>query len=312
MKQESPFAPEPGTMSISARLFWCVVFFGPAAYFGYHGDHLLAAVLIGGGVGAFSGFRMGVLSFLTSIASISAAIIYAPQFGMQYESNLATATGMTGLLNRCVSIAISGVLISMLVWFAIYMTVGRIVRNRPGLDRLNRFTGFTLGFAQGVLAIVLLVGGMLMIEPEQRERLAAAGIEAKDATVIHQAVFWTVKQVDNSVVGKYLRQYNPVTKIPQLNQIQQVQQTAVVLSDPSKINHIIGYPSIIQLQQRPDVQKAVQELRSDQSLNDILTSGKPMDRAAAMTLLQHPAVLNLVDQPGFMEEAAKAIKEAGL
>ena len=78
------------------------------------------------------------------------------------------------------------------------------------------------------------------------------------------------------------------------------------------MNDVFGHPSILNLQQRPEIQKAVAELRSDESINDILTSGKPMDRSAAMTLLNHPAVLNLVDQPGFMEHADKAMEAAGL
>lgn len=312
MKQKFPFETESSSMSLSVRLFWCVAFFGPAAYFGYQGEYLLAVILACAGIGAFSGFRVGMLSILTSVAAITAAIIYAPEIGMQYEQQVGETLGTTGLLNRCVSVAGVGIGISMLVWLVTYLTVGRIVRNRPGLVRMNRRGGFLIGYAQGAAAIVLLVGGFLVMEPIQRQRLAEANVAVEDYSMVHKAIFWTVDQTDASVIGPTIRKYNPIEKIPQLNQIQRVQRTAAVLADPAKMNDVIGHPSILQLQQRPEVQQAVADLRSDESINKILTSGKPMDRAAAMTLLNHPAVLNLVDQPGFLEEATKAIEEAGL
>ena len=299
-------------MSIPVRLFWCVAFFGPAAYFGYQGDYLLGAILACAGLGAFGGFRVGMLSMLTSVAAITAAIIYAPEIGMQYEQQISAKLGTTGLINRTVSVVGVGIGISFLVWLVTYLTVGRIVRNRTGLIRLNQRGGFVIGFAQGAAAIVLLVGGLLVMEPIQRQRLTEANIADEDQSMVHKAIFWTVDQVDASVIGPTLREYNPIENIPQLNQIQRVQRTAAVLADPAKMNSVIGHPSIIQLQERPEVRRAVAELRSDESINDILTSGQPMNRDAAMTLLNHPAVLNLVDQPGFLEEASKAINEAGL
>jgi hypothetical protein len=56
------------------------------------------------------------------------------------------------------------------------------------------------------------------------------------------------------------------------------------------------------------VRKAVDQLTSDPAIQQILRSGKKMDRSMAMTLMSHPAVMELVDQPGFLEQAAKAIE----
>lgn len=312
MKQQFPFDTEPRSMSLQARLFWCIAIFGPAIYFGYQGELIPAAILGCAGVGAFVGFRAGMLSILTSIVAITTAIVFAPEIGMQYELQIGSKLGTTGLLNRCISVAAVGIGISMLVWLAMHLTIGRAVRRRPGLIRMNQRGGFLIGFAQGALTVLLLVGGFLVMEPVQRQKLAEANVAEEDYTLVHRAMFWTVDQTDTSVIGPTIREYNPVERFPQINQIQRVQRTAAVLADPRKMNDVIGHPSILNLQQRPEIQKAVAELRSDESINDILTSGKPMDRSAAMTLLNHPAVLNLVDQPGFMEHADKAMEAAGL
>ncbi len=48
---------------------------------------------------------------------------------------------------------------------------------------------------------------------------------------------------------------------------------------------------------------------ADKKIKQILSAGKPLDRAAVMTLLQHPAVLELVDQPGFLAEASRVLEQ---
>jgi hypothetical protein len=115
-----------------------------------------------------------------------------------------------------------------------------------------------------------------------------------------------------SRVGPVLETYNPFTRVPQLNRIQEVQQSVRVLSDPAKIEGLLHHPSMEQLQRRPEVRQAMQKLNSDPEIKNILHSGRSMDRTMAMTLLSHPAVLELVDQPGFMEEAVKVMQATNL
>jgi hypothetical protein len=85
-----------------------------------------------------------------------------------------------------------------------------------------------------------------------------------------------------------------------------------VLSNPAKIDQLIHHPDITRLQERPEMKQAVDKLMSDPEITQILYSGKSIDRAGAMTLLNHPAVLELVDQPGFLEEANRIIDESDL
>jgi hypothetical protein len=72
----------------------------------------------------------------------------------------------------------------------------------------------------------------------------------------------------------------------------------------------LQHPSIQRLQQQPSVKQAVDRVNSDPKIREILDSNQPISRSAAMTLLSHPAVMNLVDQPGFLEEATQAIQES--
>ena len=53
---------------------------------------------------------------------------------------------------------------------------------------------------------------------------------------------------------------------------------------------------------------AFQKVIEDPEIRSALHSGRSMDRSMAMMLLNHPAVLELIDQPGFIESATKAIR----
>lgn len=301
-----------GVMSPLAKLFWASAFFGLSACFAYGGDYVASILMFAAGVGAFSGFRIGALSVLTSLVTITAIIVYGPSISIQYEEKLSQLIGTTGLLNRGVCIAIGAVVISFVVWLVVHFTIGRLVRRSPSLDKANRIAGFAIGSTQGMFAVVLLVGGILVMAPLQQRQMIQAGLVESELPTVSRLVMSANKHIDESPTGKLIARFNPFEKIPQLNQIDRFQRTASVLSDPAKINEVISHPSIQQLQNSDAVREAVNTLRRDEAIQSILYSGKAMDKSAAMTLLNHPAVLKLVDQPGFVEKANLAIQEIGM
>ena len=71
---------------------------------------------------------------------------------------------------------------------------------------------------------------------------------------------------------------------------------------------MLRHPSIRQLQQRPEVKVAMDKLIEEPSIQEILRSQEKMNRSMAMSLLNHPALLELVDQPDFLSAAAKVIR----
>ncbi len=89
-----------------------------------------------------------------------------------------------------------------------------------------------------------------------------------------------------------------------------MQQSVQVLNQPGKIDELLHHPSIEKLRQHPDVEYAVDRLMRDPEIQEVLQSGKGWDRDSAVKLLSHPAVMELIDQPGFLEEAASVIKAA--
>ena len=300
------------TMAWKWRLFFLISFFGPAAYFGYDGDYVLAAIMAVAGCSAFSGFRIGATAIIASVAAIAAAVTYAPSIGHQHEWRFTEWFGTTGLLNRFVSIGAVGLSITVATSIVAMLVTGKLFRSQPSLSRTNKWLGFMIGGVEGVVASLFLLGGVLILEPIEQQRSAQGANQTESGKRISGLVLKTAQWTRSSEVGPYIQQYNPFVRFPELNKIEQVQKTVQTLSDPQKIERLMRHPEVQRLQSRPEVRTAVEKVMSDPEIRSALHSGTPMNRSIAMTLLNHPAILELIDQPGFLAVATKAIQATNL
>ncbi len=148
-----------------------------------------------------------------------------------------------------------------------------MLEKRPRLDSLNRWIGFSIGGLEGLVAIVFFLGGMLIIEPMERERSGAARPADVRGRMLSKFILATAEKTRASRIGPVLETYNPFTRVPQLNRIQEVQQSVQVLSDPAQIEGLLHHPSMEQLQRRPEVRQAMQKLNSDPAIKRYLAFG---------------------------------------
>jgi len=296
-------------MPLRARLIFVALFFGSAIYFGVQGDYVLAAALSITGMASFSGYRMGAASILGTLVAIGVAIALAPSIGRAHEFRFEEWFGTTGLTNRILTIGTIGILISMAVTTVWFIVTRLILLSRPRVDSMNRWVGFAIGGLEGAVAVMLFLGGMLILEPIERDRAEKRAAIDAEGPAVSDWILGISDGIYRSKLGPTIIANNPFKKIPQLNKVAEVQQSVQVLSDPEKIDELIQHPSIRKLQQRPEMRRAVDRLNGDPSIQEVLRSGRPMDRAAVMTLMNHPAVLELIDQPDFLEEAYKVIQQ---
>jgi uncharacterized membrane protein required for colicin V production len=311
LRQGFAFANHSRIRYCRGLLFTAFVF-SPAIYYGWLGDFVVAAVCAIAVIGAFSGYRAGASWILAPLAAIATAIAFAPPMGKYSELIFSQLFGTTGLTNRFLSIGILGLVLSLVVSSVLIMIARRVLRYRPRLDSFNRWLGLGFGGLLGPIAILFFLGGMLILEPTMRKRASMNRLDDERGQFVSKFVLTTTKMTRQSRLSPTVVEYNPFTRIPQLNKMEELQRTIAVLSDPAKIRGMLRHPSIKQLQQRPEVKLAMQKLTAEPVIQEILRSGKRMDRSMAMSLLRHPAVLELVDQPGFLTEASKIIRRMHL
>jgi uncharacterized membrane protein required for colicin V production len=286
------------------------LFFGTAGCLHLRGDDIAAAFCVVTGIGALSGYRAGAASIATLLVAGAAAILLGPALGMSQQDRFTQWFGTTGLTNRFLSIGMMGLLIALASTAMLTVIARKLVRSWPELDTANRWLGFVVGAAQGAAALALFVGGMLVLEPIEQQRADLRDPADKLGKFLSQLILQSSQKARHSLLGPTLVEYNPMLRIPPLNKVKEVQQSAAVLSDPAEIQKLLQHPSIRQLQQQPEVRRVVQELHADPAIQNILRSGQRLDRGMAMTLLSHPAVMRLVDQPGFVDEASRVILNA--
>jgi len=301
--------PSPPRMGWPARIFWIVLLDAVAIYGFFRQDYVLAAVPMVIMCAAFSGFRIGALRLVGSLGAIALAIAYAPQVGITYEVTFAQWLGTTGLMNRLISIGSVGLLVTAFCSIALMVLIGRPIARRPWLAWLNSWTGFAFAGVQGLVAAWLFLGGILMIDALQpKSDQGVDGDVASIAADLPQAVQMIAEHTKQSELGPWIEKYNPFVCIPQLNRLEEVQRTVQVLGDPARMNGLLLHPHVAALQQRPTTQRAIRELIADPGIRELLESESKIDKPAVMMLMKHPAVLNLVDQPGFLAAAQEAIR----
>ncbi len=291
-------------------LFWCLLFGGVGYFFFQKLDYVGMAGTAAIAITCFGGFRLGASRITASLAAIAAAIALAPSLGVSHEYRFSEWFGTTGLANRFLSIGVIGLLIALVVTLIAVAISNRIMKNRPRLASSDRWLGFMIGGVEGAIAMLLLLGGILIMEPIERRNAEIRSSDDARGQAVGNAITTVAIKTRASDLGPVIDKYNPFTRIPQLNKIEKVQQTVGVLSDPAKIDGLMQHPDIKKLQQRPEMKRAVDTLMADPEIQEILHSGKLLDRASILTLLNHPAVLELVDQPGFLEEANKVIESS--
>ena len=304
-----PSAPK---MSWSAGLLFAVPAAGFIWYFMSSQDFVGVGSVLVVLLAAFSGFRLGFSKMGVSLVAFAAAFWFASQLGIQYESQFTQWFGTTGLLNRFIAIGVIGLGIALLGTIILSWIAGLILKNRPRLASFNSWLGFGAGAIQGAVAVLLFLGGLLILEPVELQRANQQVESPEKSKSVSKAILAVTEHTHSSKLGPYIEEYNPFTRFPQLNKLEEVQKSVQMLSDTGKINDLMNHPNMMQLKQRPEVTEAVNSLISDPEIKAALKKGGVMSGKAVMNLLNHPALMQLFDDQEFMQEAKEIIKETKL
>jgi hypothetical protein len=174
---------------------------------------------------------------------------------------------------------------------------------------VNRFLGGILGCTQGVAGVFLLVGGLFTIESLKNSESASQQSSSLQLQVTSASKLdRLVHEVHASRLGEWVEKFNPYEKIPQLNRFHEVKQTVEILIQPDRVQQLLAHPEIARLKSDPRIQNAIRELRDDPEISKVLQGRQSLDSTAVVMLLNHPKVLNLLDQPGFLESIKKSLK----
>ena len=266
------------------------------AYWLFRGGDPVAAI---GFVAVFfcgvTGFRIGLANIVASLLGIYAAFAIAPPLGLAAEVRFAEYVGTGGLLNRLLCIGVFGVLISMIVTMVLMMLSDWFFTRRRRLDLMNCQAGFVFGLAEGAILVLLVLGASLTF----------SGIN--NANAVGRMIDSIAAGTRTSVVGPFVIKNNPFERFEMLAKLEEIPRSIEFIQDSENIESLLEDPDVIALRDDPELQQAIEEVRRDPVIKQLLSGKRQMDRDTMMELMNSPAILELVENESFRQCAAKII-----
>lgn len=279
------------------------------SYFWMKEDHVTASALGIVMIAGLSGYRIGAMRLAGFLGGAAAAVALAPTWGKALEPKIAEFLGTTGLTSRVLSIGTVGIGITIGAMILMAVLSRMVIYDRPGLEALNKWLGFAFGGVQGAGIALMLLGGIMTVEPMAKTRLKSQDGNNALARGVSKRIVEVAAQTRKSQVGPLVATYNPFKHIPQLSGMQ---RGAQLVRDPQRLNRLIDSPKIEQLKHKPEMRRAMDSLAADAEIQDILRSGKQIDAQAAMSLMSNPTIMKLLDDPSFVGEMSKVLDDFDL
>ena len=270
-------------------------------YFWAYADHVMAIALVAITIAGFSGYRMGAAKLFAFFGGLALAFFFAPTFGRQLEPKFLEWFGTEGFANRMLSMVAVGIAILMTFAITVRLLTRRLLEEWYLLQGLNKWGGFSFGVAQGAGVMLLLLGGLLIVEPLAKNRLysSSASGNSKMQKAVVQRLIEMAEQTRSSAVAPWVLAYNPFERVPQLETLHRSMR---VFSDPQKLNRLMQSGELAQLQQDPAIRQAIDQLSEDPQIRSFFESGKTVDPKAALSLMDNPTIMKILEQPDLLNQ----------
>lgn len=275
--------------------------FSAIGVFAYRQDYVTAGSILIVTLAGLAGYRMGLARMIGWLGGLTLAVVLAPTVGAMIEPHVAELLGLTGLYSRFTAVGAAGFAILTVVALSARIIGWLLFRDRPLLSACNQWLGFVGGSIQGAVLVVLLIGGVLVVEPMARERLDAAIPYQSDALAraTSKQVVRIAEQTHASAIGPWIVRNNPFERVPALRRML---NTARVASNPDQFANWQEEAGNSAWQESPTIQDAIDRLHADPEIREIVASGQRIDQTTVLSLLDNPTIVDLASQPGLVKE----------
>jgi hypothetical protein len=252
---------------------------------------------------SLNGYRVGGLKVVAGVLGLVVGATAGFSAGRLCEGLVGRLLGLSGLTNRLVSIGIAAVLLALLASFLLDFYVGRRLRRRPAVRRVDPWIGSALGAAQGAVLVLVLLWGVLVLEPVAAAQVAmiAPGQDAAQSDPTAVRILSMAGAVHESVVGRVADNVNPLSNV---RAFQLPNKCLAMLNNPRAVEAFNKHPAIKRLGERPVVKEVVKVLAEDPEISRMLASETGISRRDLAVLLSHPKILEVLDRSDVMADVA--------
>ncbi len=137
--------------------------------------------------------------------------------------------------------------------------------------------------AEATVGIALLLGALLIVFPatEDSEPAGLPELAKPSASFqerLNDQLAMVATQTRSGASGELLEKHNPFVRFPELNKFEKIQQTVRTISNPAAIEQLIPHPRIDELKNKPAVQAAIDKLKFDEAIRQIIGSEEPLNQ----------------------------------
>lgn len=171
-------------------------------------DHVAAVTVIVLALSTLGGYCMMASRLLCLHCGLVAATVVTSILGLYGHPTLVAWFGMSGFV---LSLIGTGLVVLLATTMALRRLVVKCFSERPSLEPVNRWAGFGIGAGQGAILCMLVLGGLLVLEPLALER-RAADVQLRDhkfVRVLATKVIDYAGKTRESAIGPQVAQYNP-------------------------------------------------------------------------------------------------------
>lgn len=306
-KQGDPFSKPrlvPSWLNFNSVVAVCALVVAWNSWQAYQQNDLIGAAAIALiAAGALFGYCCGIVSFFVSLVGAVAAYYFAPQLGVEFEHLFAEYFSTTGLLNRGLAIGAAGLLIFLCIHLISALLVDSVAGSSGDKSTLSSWLGLGAGAFQATVCVLLFLNGFAVLQPMFPVTEGGSEVGA-DSSAIAQLE----TAIEQSQWRPWAERNNLFERFPELNVVTEIHRSVDGLKGPDDVRGLLRHPLVMELREQPETEEAVQKLSKDIDFVELMT-GKRSSEYTISTLLNSNAVLNLIEQPGFLQTARQVLSE---
>lgn len=269
----------------------------------------LTAGLIGGWVvllvvgvavlAMLQGLWRGATELVGLVVGMLLAAVLARPIGAALDGIPAAIFGTTGLTNRLLSIAVTGLVIVSVCGVGLSIVAKRQMKKHPAWRAFDPYVGAALGLAEGSLLAMFLLWTPLALEP-----IAAARLESDRAAAIGdgespeayenpvaRAVLSLSGRVRDSGIGGFAEETNPFSNSRWLTL---ASDFAAVCRDPAAYGRLMNSHAMQRLRNLPSITAAMNEVQQDGELTELFKT-RGVSTGTIRAVMDSPTILHVLD-----------------
>lgn len=296
-------------------MLWCLTLVsaivGGIGYFVSKDDVIAASALAVVGILGLVGYRIRVSGFVAIATGLVVGGIYAPRFGPAIMPTVSDVLHTSPEVSQLASVSLAGMFLTLLT-SAFMRSISRMLFRRDSfLEHSDSMGGFLFGSAQGVVAAVALIGGLLALEPVASRQLAEHSVLTSfgNSRNALQGMVMLAQRARTSAAYPLVERIDPFEWVPKLKQIKQT------LRDPGcdDLTEFLARVSSAGPVATMDGQQAAEHESSfsNNSLGLHSAMSSRWRNTAEPSVLSHPAVTQLYDDPSVRRQLIQLLESYG-